>query len=255
MTMTISSPAATATEVQATSPLIILSYGYAGAELIQEDLSAATSVACTIGTGILPQCEAAATAWARIDGNEGTKLSALAAASLRALVRAQMMAILAGTGKQRWCELAASPPSAAEVFLQLFPQATFVCAHRSCAGFILACHAASPWGAGGPALRPFHLSYPGNAVAAMAAYWAAHTEPLLAFEAAHSGTASRVRYEDIAAAGQHASPIAWPSLGPLAAAPEPQPLPVEMIPAELRDRIDRLHATLGYPPLAPAPAR
>jgi hypothetical protein len=114
-------------------------------------------------------------------------------------------------------------------------------------------------------LRP---GSPGNTVAALAAYWADATEDLLALEAANPGVAYRVRYEDVAADpdGSLAPVRASLRLGgsPRAGVPAGPPdadagvllrpgvrIPVEIIPPELRARVARLHAELGYP--APDP--
>jgi hypothetical protein len=88
----------------------------------------------------------------------------------------------------------------------------------------------------------------------------------LAFEKAHSDCARRVRYEDVFASRPNtlAAVRAWLMLAdPPAVIQEPhifspsavplQPLcaevPVEMIPAPLRERINQLHAELTYPSL------
>jgi hypothetical protein len=82
---------------------------------------------------------------------------------------------------------------------------------------------AAPWGLAGPRLSPFIFDYPGNSVAAMAVYWVTATEKLLAFQAASPQASSLV---------------------------DGRQVPVHLIPAELRKRIDQLHTELGYPPLA-----
>src|SRR5215469_12954549 len=112
------------------SPIVVLSYAYAGAERVQDALAVGSPLGCTSGTGIIPQCAAAAEVWRRIEGQQGMTMSRLAAAAIRGLVTAQIAAILASSGQPRWCELATAAPGAAETFLQVFPGAHFVCAHR-----------------------------------------------------------------------------------------------------------------------------
>ena len=58
---------AVATE-PAAAPVIILSYQHSGARFVQEAIAEGTDLACTAGTGILPECAVAMTAWSRIDG-------------------------------------------------------------------------------------------------------------------------------------------------------------------------------------------
>lgn len=250
------------------SPIIVLSYAYAGAERVQNALAAGSSLGCTSGTGVIPQCAAAAEAWRRIEGQQGVTMSRLAAAAIRGLVTAQIAAILASSGQLRWCELATAAPAAAETFLQVFPDAHFVCVHRSCLDVVRAGVQANPWGLRGQSFKPFLLAYPGNSVAALAAYWTTSTEQLLGFERANQQAADRVRYEDVTSPPGRALAAVRAALGlgdtesddippaqrgwltePGDAPAEPDAaVPVEMIPQPLRQRITQLHAELGYPP-------
>lgn len=248
-------------------PIIVLSYAYSGADRVQDALAAGTGLACTAGTGIIPQCAAVAETWLRLEAQDGRAMSRLAAVNIRHLVAAQVTAILAGTGKGRWCELSTAAPGSAEPFRQVFPGARFVCVHRSCPDVVRAGVQANPWGLQGQGLLPYLLSYPGNNVAALAAYWATSAEQLLAFEEASRDVAHRVRYEDVTVGSGKALATIRAALrlesspeddartsprnqaGPEATPPGPEAkVPAEMIPEPLRHRIARLHAQLGYPP-------
>lgn len=268
-------------------PVIILSYLYSGAQFVQNSLAEDTNLACTTGTGVLPQCETTAAAWARISDRMDDAMSPLALSSIRALVSTQLTAILANTGRRRWCELVIAAPSAVQTFMQIVPSARCVCVHRACNGVISDAIAAHPWGLASPALTRFASRHPGNSVAAVAAYWVAVTERLLAFEERYPRFAIRVRYEDVVA-DQHeldtvrsaldlhrqttprlAQPIgeridpaqrAGPAetAGPAERAERAETtetagalqVPADMIPDDLRKRIDGLHSQLGYPPRA-----
>ncbi|MBV9445885.1 MAG: sulfotransferase [Streptosporangiaceae bacterium] len=245
--------------------MIVLSYAYSGASRVQEALAAGTEMACTAGTGIIPLCEAAAEAWRRLEDRAGQPMSRLAVRSVQRLVMAQMTTILAGVGKTRWCELAAT--AAAGSFLQVFPGASTVCVHRSSLDVVGAGVRANPWGLQGPGLLPYLLCHPGNSVAALAAYWADATEALLAAEASDPGATFRVRYEDVAAdpgralaairdrlglggtnlpsASGHGAVLSEPAAAP--SRPPQSAVPAGMIPDPLYKRISRLHAELGYP--------
>jgi hypothetical protein len=245
-------------------PVILLSSAYSGAQRVQDLLAAGTGLACTTATGIIPLCLAAAESWRRVEGRQGPAMSQLAAASIRNLISAQVTTMLAGAGKKRWCELAMTDQSAAQQFLHLVPNAVFICVHRGCLDVIRAGVAASPWGLHGPRLVPYLLSYPGNSVAALAAYWTTCTEELLAFEQANPQITHRVRYEDTT--GEPSEALAalrtWLRLHDdhgitfperidhtePGDAPESE-VPVEMIPPPLHQRVSHLHAELGYPPL------
>ena len=250
------------------SPVLVLSCAYSGAGYVQDLLAAGTDLACTSGTGIIPLSAAAAEAWRRVEDQAGQAMSRLAVSTVRGLLSAQVTVILATAGKSRWCELVTAPPSATDPFRQVFPGTGFVCVHRSCADVIRAGVQVNTWGVYGQGLVPYLLSYPGNSVAALAAYWANSTEQLLAFETENAGAAHRVRYEDVMAAPGQALATVRASLrldstaadgafpGPFepakpdtagSAVPEPA-VPVEMIPEPLRGRVSRLHDELGYPP-------
>ena len=243
-----------------TGPVIMLSYAYSGAEHVQRALAAGTELACTSGTGIIPQCGLAAEAWRRIEDNDpGAMVS-----TVRGLVTAQVTAILASAGKSRWCELSIASPAVTQPFLQIFPHTAFICVHRRCLDVIRTWIHASPWGLQGQGMAPYLVSHPGNSVAALAAYWATSTEELLTFEQASSRSTLRVRYEDIATRPGEvvATARAWLGLSgstgdslleqadpPEPTAPGGDEVPVEWIPAPLRRRVNILNAELGNPAL------
>ena len=244
----------------AAAPVIILSYQHSGARFVQEAIAEGTDLACTAGTGILPECAVAMTAWSRIDGRAAGPSSPLALSSIRALVSVQLTAILARSGKQRWCELATSGPSGAHAFLRIFPQARFVCVHRAWGSVVSAAISARPREPEGTPLARFTARYPGNYAAAVAAYWAWATERLLAFEAANPRCTSRLRYEDVTADPDVLDGIraairvdqrdGLPRWGQLSLPPEEERRlqePDGVIPADLRERIGDLEARLGYP--------
>jgi protein-tyrosine sulfotransferase len=160
----------------------------------------------------------------------------------------------------------------------MFPQAQFVCFYRACPPMVSAATQVSRWGLASTGLGDFASKYPGNNVAAVAAYWCASTTALLDFEAAQPGRSLRVRQEDLTAspAATTSSILDFLSLtGYRADLPEPpaegldaptsagqsgaaaeQQIPLELLPAMMLDRINSLHARLGYPALTrdPQPA-
>ena len=272
--MTMAHPAQTAGETghdqPASSPVLVLSYAHSGAQRVQDILADGTGLACTSGTGVIPQCAAASEAWRQVENRDDHLMSRLAVSTVRGLVTAQITVILASTGKASWCELTTAAPQALRPFLQIFPHSAVLCVHRRCPDVIAAMVGASPWGLGNAALMPYLLSYPGNNVAAIAAYWANATEDLLAFEKDNPANTRRIRLEDVIAdpATSLATVRGWlnlsdsapPEFPQQAHPPQPeQPLPLppadvmaQMIPPALHQRINRLHAELGYPPLEQA---
>ena len=252
----------------------MLTFGFSGVRSLESILAGHPSLACTSGTGVLPLCAQAAATWKQVEQSPAA-MSALAASSVRALAGSMITSILAATGGNRWCEIVMAPAGAAETFARLFPQARFVCFYRACPPMISAATQVSRWGLASTGLGDFASKYPGNNVAAVVAYWCASTTALLDFEAAQPGRSLRVRQEDLAASpaattssilaflsltGYHAdlpeppaqSQDAPGSAGPSGAAAEPQ-IPLELLPATMLDRINGLHARLGYPALAREP--
>ena len=259
-------PAEGAGETQAdqavNGPVVVLSYAHSGAEQVQ-DIIAGTGLACTSGTGIIPQCAAAAEAWRQVENQGDHLMSRLAVSTVRGLVTAQITVILATAGKARWCELATAPPQTLQPFLQTFPHAAVLCVHRRCPDVIATTMRASPWGLRNPAFTPYLLAYPGNNVAAIAAYWVNQTDELLAFERANPARTRRIRLEDITArpATVLTTVRDWLKLNSALprgllepSSPEletqqpqsPAEIPAEMIPPALHQHINRLHTELKY---------
>jgi hypothetical protein len=245
-------------------PVIVLTYAHSGSELLRSLLAGQPELACTAGTGLVPLCEQAAVTWRQAEGRGGAVLSSLAAASVKALASGMITAIVAATGKRRWCEISTAPPANVATFLRLFPGTRFLCLHRACPDVICAGVQANPWGLTAPGVRPFAAAYPGNSVAALAAYWAACTEPLIEFEQTHRGACHRVKYEELASGcGTTAARIAEflglsqvePGVLEQRAAEPADPgravaIPVGQLPPALHRQVDALLDRLGYPSLA-----
>lgn len=252
-------------------PVIVLTYPHAGAEELQRALSASKSLACTSGTGLLPLCQAAMTAWQQAESRDAP--SPLAVKSVRTLLSTITAVIQAREGGARLCETAIATPSAAAAFARVFPDATFVCLHRSLPGVLASGLSAYPFGLGNSPFWAYSGPHPGNSIATIAAYWAARTQALLDFEAHHGGSSCRLRYEDLTAdpvaqasviyarLGLDATELAVPrsphdqAASAMAAASSASSADLEnSIPPGLRAIIDRLSERLSYPAL-PDPAR
>jgi hypothetical protein len=250
-------------------PVIVLTYGHAGAGHLQRLLQDQPELAATSATGLLAACEQAASAWKEAEQRPERVLSALAKTSIRTMASAMMLSITARAGRPRWFETAAAEPSAAETFLDLFPGTRFVCLQRACEDVIYATLQASPWGLAGQAYAPYTVSYPGNALAALAAWWAGHAGPILEFEREHPAACMRLRYEDLAADPARTEREIGEFLGLKQEVPilpelpgDPRQtltgadapgcgagLPTGQIPAGLLAQVNELHSQLGYPPL------
>lgn len=255
-------------------PIIVLSYAHADAGLLARTLAASPAVACTQNTGLLPLCQAAAATWQSAEGRGA--LSALAIKSIRAMVGTMATVVQSGSGATRWCETAYARAATARTFLRIFPDATFLCLHRSLQAVLTAGIATYPWGLADSPFWPFSGSHPGNNIAAIAAYWVAHAESLLDFEDTHPESCLRVRHEDLTSnlrqqacrvltrlaldshgltdpaqfkEGQHLTGDAGRHTAS-DATDEPQ-LPLARIPPHLLEKASELHLRLGYAPLRP----
>ena len=244
-------------------PIVVLTYAHAGAEVLAGALSASRSLACTSGTGLLPLCHAAATAWQNAEGPGWP--SPLAIKSIRAMAATMVTVIQARAGATRWCETALASPAAAGTFLQVFPETTFVCLHRSMTGVLADGTAAYPWGLGSSPFWPYSAGHPGNNAATIAAYWTASTQALLEFEDQHGQSCVRVRHEDLTAELDRQTRAIYARLGlgtdDLAVPPQPTgsrapadrsdtgfAVPAQQIPPPLRPQINELHSRLNYAP-------
>jgi hypothetical protein len=261
---------ADAKESARAAPVIVLAYNGSGADQLRSWLSARPELTCTTGTGILPLCHQAVTAWRTVDGRMGGGVSPLGLASARALSAGLMTAILAGSGGHRWCEFIAAPTAVAETFLRLYPRTRFLSVHRRADTVIRAIIGTSRWGLAGPEFLPFVSAHPASSVAALASYWITHTTQQLDFEEAHLELCLRVRTEDLIANaaqthqdigeflsldGGDVSPwLIQDAEGSQSASADSAPagLPLTQLPEPLLAQLNKLHLRLGYTPVAVA---
>jgi protein-tyrosine sulfotransferase len=254
------------------APIIVMAYAGSGADRLRSVLSAFPELACTQGTGILPLCHHAVSTWQTVDGNAGRGVSPLAAASLRALSAGLMTAVLARHGGKRWCEFTTAAPAAAQTFARICPQARFLVAHCRADTAVRAIVGSSRWGLEGPEFAPYVSAHPASSVAALAAYWVAHTVQQLEFEQAHPEKCHRVHLEDLTANAAQARldisdflALDGRSMPPSFTeddagnrpAGEDSPatgLPIDRIPPPLLAQVNELHRSLGYPPVTAAGA-
>jgi hypothetical protein len=261
-----------AAETARNAPVIIMAYAGSGADQLRTALSVFPELTCTQGTGILPLCHQAVTAWQTVDDRGGEDISPLAAASVRALCGGLMTAVLAREGGSRWCEFTSATPAAAHTFACLYPSVRFLIMYRRADAMTRAIISSGRWGLEGREFVPFVLAHPASPVAALASYWVAHTAQQLEYERANPGACHRVRVEDLtgntaralpdiidflALDGARVSPSftrddesgRQPGTGDPAAVPG---LPLGRIPAPLLAQVNDLHRSLGYLPVTAA---
>jgi hypothetical protein len=251
------------------APVVVMGYTGSGAERLRSALSWFPELACTQGTGILPLCHQAVTAWRTVEQRDGAGTSPLAAASVRALCGGLVTAILAHEGASRWCELSSASTAAVQTFVSLYPGARFLIVHRRVDAVVRTVIGSGSWGLEGREFAPYVSANPASPVAAVAGYWATHTADQLEFERANPEACHRVRTEDLAgnaarvllqisdflALGGESQPPPrtldddWDGHASTGAPVAPPVLPLDRIPGPLLARVNDLHHSLGYPPV------
>jgi hypothetical protein len=183
-------------------PAVVLTCGRSGSTLLRVILDSHPELACPPETGLIGLCTQMGVASMRLDGptaGERHTPSELGLRSIRAWVATNFGAYLVEAGKVRWCEKSLGSAQSASRFLLLFPKAKFICLYRHGMDVIDSVHEACPWGLTGYGLDPFGVAHPGNSVAAVADYWATHTQMIRTFEEENPEVCLRLRYEDLVA--------------------------------------------------------
>lgn len=193
---------AAATWPRVDSPIIVLTCGRSGSTLLRFLLDAHPALACPAETGLIDLSMRMSVLSRLLDGPQSggpQRLSTLGATSIRSWVSVTFGVYLTKVGKRRWCDKSLGSADSADKFLEIFPDAKFICLYRNCMDVVDSAIEACPFGLRGYGLEPFASSHPGNSVAAVADYWASHTRSILRFEKAHPQCCFRLRYEDFVA--------------------------------------------------------
>lgn len=190
------------------SPVFVLSPARSGSTLLRFILDSHPDLACPPETNVALACRYLANAWstlakAQLDGADrerkaGKRRDALD--SIRRSIDDVFSAYLKSVGKQRWCDKSPDSCWDAELLVELYPEARFICLYRHCMDMIMSAIESRPWGLQmrvGLEADSFSAHYPGNSVAAGGAYWLAHVRRILDFEERYPQLCYRVRYEDL----------------------------------------------------------
>jgi hypothetical protein len=248
-------------------PLVVLSYAYSGLTRLRrliEDVPALD----WISTDLVRACDQVAGNWRDVE-ERGDGFSRMAQTSIRQMFSSMVMTRLAASGAVRYCFASDGSAQMAQRFAVLFPKAKFLCLHRTLLDVTYTAVQANPWGLNGSPCTRFTPPYPGNSVAAAAAYWVRQTEQLLAVERLHPDRVLRVKYEELDASpadtanavsallGVTGTRGAWPTAGVTGSAASTPvgcgaAVPVDRIPPSLVAEVNGLLAQLGYAPLSTA---
>lgn len=186
-------------------PVFVLCNGRSGSTLLRFLLDAHPELACPPETNLPSLCAQLATVWSLIEGaplsaNRGDEppiIPDAAIAGVRETMDRMVGSYLARRGKARYCDKSLGTARYAELLLRVYPQARFICLYRHPMDVIASGMEACPWGLNGYGFDPYIASTPGNAVLALARFWADNVTGSLAAEERFAGHCIRVRYEDL----------------------------------------------------------
>lgn len=186
-------------------PVFVLCNGRSGSTLLRFLLDAHPELACPPETNLPALCAQLATVWSLIEGaplsanrgDEPPEIPDAAIAGVRQTMDRMIGSYLSRRGKKRYCDKSLGTARFAELMLRVYPEARFLCLYRHPMDVIASGLEACPWGLNGYGFDPYIATTPGNAVMALARFWADNTTETLAAEEQFSDRCRRVRYEDI----------------------------------------------------------
>jgi Sulfotransferase family len=206
------SASATATVLEAScsgfsfaDPVFVLCNGRSGSTLLRFLLDAHPELACPPETNLPALCAQLATVWSLIEGaplspnrgDEPPEIPDAAIAGIRATMDRMVGSYLERRGKKRYCDKSLGTARFADLLLRVYPEARFICLYRHPMDVIASGMEACPWGLNGYGFDPYIATTPGNAVLALARFWADNAAITVAAEEEFADRCLRVRYEDL----------------------------------------------------------
>src|SRR5215472_16975049 len=200
------SPVAPGTGLVA-DPVFVLCNGRSGSTLLRFVLDAHPDLACPPETNLPQLCVELATVWSLIEGaplsanrgDEPPEIPEAAIAGVRETMDRMVGSYLTRRGKRRYCDKSLGTARYAELLMRVYPDARFVCVYRHPMDVIASGVEACPWGLNGYGFEPYIAATPGNAVMALANFWADNVRGTLTVEERFADACFRVRYEDLVA--------------------------------------------------------
>jgi hypothetical protein len=186
-------------------PVFVLCNGRSGSTLLRFLLDAHPELACPPETNLPALCAQLATVWSLIEGaplsairgDEPPEIPDAAIAGVRQTMDRMVGSYLSRRGKKRYCDKSLATARFAELLLRVYPEARFLCLYRHPMDVIASGLEACPWGLNGYGFDPYIATTPGNAVLALARFWADNAAETLAAEEQFPDRCLRVRYEDL----------------------------------------------------------
>jgi hypothetical protein len=265
--------------------VFVLSGSRSGSTLLRFLLDAHPELACPPETSLPRLCWGLAQTWSVIEGVPppvlGGDMSLIPEPVIHAVRQGAgpvLRSHLGRQGKARFCEKTVFAAQYASFLRRVYPRARFLCLYRHPMDFIASGLEACPWGMTSDfGFDRYAAAEPGNFVAALGRCWADFTEQIMATEERFPAGCYRVRYEDLVTAPEDVAGSIFEFLG---VAPAPGitgrcfsvdrasgpgdfkiwstsrvtadslgrgwTLPVRLLPASLRGRLNGLAAKLGY---------
>jgi protein-tyrosine sulfotransferase len=194
-------------DVSTMAPVFVLCTSRSGSTLVRFLLDAHPDLACPPETGLPEMCAHLAGVGSQLAGMplggrsavEGPALRPPVLAGIRQVVDLMTRPYLARRGRLRYCDKSLGTVKHAELLMQLFPSATFLCIYRHPMDVIASGIEACPWGLSGFGFDSYAAASPGNAVLALARYWVDQVSAIRAVQQRFPEHCHPVRYEDLVA--------------------------------------------------------
>jgi hypothetical protein len=190
----------------AADPVFVLCQARTGSTLLRLLLDCHPELSCPAETNLPALCNNMLPIWSLVTGYPGpvpnrpfdaSQLAPAVTQGLRASMDLIMSTHLQRSGKSRWCDKSLGSARYAELLLQLYPHAQFVCLYRFPMDVIASALEACPYGLSGYGYDPYIASSPGNSVLAAARCWLDMTAEIMTAEEDFGNHCLRIRYEDL----------------------------------------------------------
>src|SRR5260370_11253530 len=202
-------------------PVFVLCCGRSGSTLLRFLLDAHADLACPPETNMAALCAHLASVWSLLAGapipveahDEPPMIPGPAIAGIPRTLDMMVGPYLAGRGKKRYCDKSLGAAQHPDLLLRLFPGAKFICLYRHPMDVIASGIEAWPCGLTGFGFDRYAAESPGNAVLALARFWADHAAPIHAVEGRFPGRCHRGRYAGLVADPEAVAEAAFGFLG------------------------------------------
>ncbi len=205
MEQLVTEPDALTPQFEFADPVFVLCNGRSGSTLLRFLLDGHPELACPPETNLPALCAQLATVWSLIEGaplspnrgDEPPEIPDAAIGGIRMTMDRMVGSYLVRRGKNRYCDKSLGTARYAELLLRVYPEARFLCLYRHPMDMMASAMEACPWGLNGYGFDPYIATTPGNALMALARFWADNTSATLAVEERFADRCMRVRYEDM----------------------------------------------------------